>query len=185
MVVHVRWDSDNIENIVSRSDLHVTCKPRVKIWWAPDEKCWKGTVMMTGRRATDTHDEDQASDDDIKLASFVQDHSEVHEKISSDQDVDLGESILDPAESTLEAAVNALNSPSILDELITAAQHETTKDDDACVILRDVPSAEARIEMMKKTFDNDSPIDHPVPTTESITMMRTFATLIMFEHNTA
>ena len=135
MVVHVRWDSDNSENIVFRSDLQVAgcgrlvTKSRVKIWWTHDGKCWKGTVVMTGRRATDTHDEDQASDD-IKLASFVQDHSEVR-----DQAIDLGESILDPAESTLEAAVNALNSPSILDELITAAQHETTKDDDECVIL--------------------------------------------------
>lgn len=116
MDVHVRWDSDNSENVVSRSDLPVIGGGRLVIKSQVKGKWWKGTVVMTGRRATDTNDEDQASDDDIELASLVQHHSEVHEKISSDQAVDLGESILDPDESKLEAAVNAHNSPSILDE---------------------------------------------------------------------
>ena len=60
---------------------------------------------------------------------------------------------MDPDESTLEAAVTALNSSSIFDE-------------DGCVTLRDVPSAKARIEMIKETLGNNT-IDAPVCATDS------------------
>ena len=84
---------------------------RVKLWWGPEGKWWKGTVLMTGRAADDTQnrhtntsDEDQFTvEDDTALAALVPNHSKGDEPISSGQAVELEEDVLDPDESTLEA----------------------------------------------------------------------------------
>ena len=103
-------------------------------------------MLMTGCPATNTND------DDTPLASI-----EVEDPLASNEAIDIGAGILDP----WDEAVKVLDSSSILDELM--GESESNNDKEECeAVLMDVPSAEARIAMLKKNITPPA-----VPSTDS------------------
>ena len=97
MDVLVRWDNDDTDNVVSRSELKVigggrlVVGSRVKMWWGLEGKWWKGTVLM--------------------LRPVIVTHQSESPTCTLNADLLIND-VCDPSESVLGNAVEALNSSS-------------------------------------------------------------------------
>ena len=155
MDVLVKWDKDDSENIVARSDLKVigggrlANESRVKMWWA-DGKWWKGTVLSIKRREETCVQSDSDDDDDITLASLIRSEAKktaIQNESFNDPPL---ECLMDADESAVAAAADALNSSSVLADLI---EYEEEKSDKEHRLL-DVPSSAERINMIQQSVQN-------------------------------
>ena len=124
------------------------------MWWS-DAKWWKGTVLSIKRRIIhmepETESEDSDDEDNLTLASLV--HSELDDQRKNEESLaePAFESLMNPDESTLAAAAEALNSSGVFTEIIACENEQKQDNDDNQFQLLNVPSAEDRIDIIKRS----------------------------------